>query len=66
MIHEKQAILPLFLFSLLVSGWVAVPETAINALSTEIKSKPAAIVVMQVGKSPDGSLFLSDTAYSPN
>ncbi len=36
MIHEKQAILPLFLFSLLVSGWDAVPETEIKALSTEI------------------------------
>ena len=64
--HKKQAIFLLFLFSLLVSGWVAVPDTAIKALSTEIISKTASIAATQVGHSPDGSLFLSDTAFSHN
>jgi len=53
MIHKKQAILPLLLFSFLVSGWVAIPETEIKALSTEIKSKPTSIAATQVENSPE-------------
>ena len=53
MIHKKQAILPLLLFSFLVSGWVAIPETEIKALSTENKSKPTSIAATQVENSPE-------------